>query len=320
MGDIGSFSDRVNRITSGFRGKWKVNEPMSLHTTWRIGGPADLFTVPADEEDAALLIGNCNQNHVPWTVVGLGSNLLVADKGIRGVVIHLGKEFSQRTQEGNQVIVGAGCSLPGLARFAARQGLQGLAFAVGIPASVGGAVIMNAGAHGGSISDVLRWVDILDAQGCKRRLTREEMNFSYRHSRLQQEKALVLRACMDLHPGTTGEMEAFMDTILAKRKATQPLEWPNAGSVFLNPPADSAGRLIEKAGMKGFAIGGAQVSPKHANFIINTGEATAKDVLALIEAVKEKVRVTCGIELNSEVRVIGESGGQVDDRGTKDSH
>ncbi|MZP43930.1 UDP-N-acetylmuramate dehydrogenase [Heliobacterium gestii] len=308
-------------LTKDLRGQWMQNEPMSRHTTWRIGGPADLFVDPADESDLAGLVRRCREAGVPWLVVGIGSNLLVSDNGIRGVVIHLGRPFADKRVDDCRLTAGAGCTLPALARFAAQAALQGLEFASGIPASLGGAVAMNAGAHSGSMQDVVGWVDVMDEDGAIRRYEREEMDFSYRHSRLQGEKAIVIRAGMELCRGDRESILRLMEEKLARRKKTQPLDWPNAGSVFLNPPGDlSAGRLIETAGLKGFTIGGAQVSEKHANFIVNRGGATAADVLALIEAVRNRVKATCGIELRSEVRVIGDAGGQVDGWRTEDSN
>ncbi|WP_207708966.1 UDP-N-acetylmuramate dehydrogenase [Heliomicrobium undosum] len=316
----GALTD-MTQITRDFRGQWMQKEPMSRHTTWKIGGPADLFAMPADEADLAGLIRGCREREIPWMVVGSGSNLLVADNGIRGVVIHLGRAFSDRRLDDCRLTAGGGCALSGLARLAVKAGLQGLEFACGIPASLGGAVAMNAGAHGGSMENIVRWADVIDDEGRIRRYQGEEMDFAYRHSRLQGEKAIVVRVGMELRWGDQEALERWMEEKLTLRRKSQPLDFPNAGSVFLNPPGSlSAGRLIDEAGMKGFAIGGAQVSERHANFIVNRGGATAADVLALIDTVRARVLATCGIELKSEVRVIGDSGGQVDGWGTEDSH
>ncbi|KAB2954522.1 UDP-N-acetylmuramate dehydrogenase [Heliorestis acidaminivorans] len=295
------------QIQNSFRGPWRVNESMALHTTWRIGGPADVLAIPEDDDDLAYLIKQCHHYDVPWTVIGAGSNVLVSDLGIEGIVIKLSK-FCHKEWQNHQLIVGAGLSLPYLSRYSAKKGFKGLEFAVAIPASLGGSVVMNAGAHGQSMDLVVAWIDGIDEQGHSIHYDKAELDFSYRYSRLQKEKVLVTRIALDLQPYSIEALTATMEEVLQKRKATQPLQWPNAGSIFLNPPGQSAGRLIESAGMKGFTVGGAQVSTVHANFIINQGHAKAEDVLKIMEEIRQRVKTTCGIELESEVRVIGRTG------------
>ncbi|MDD2421749.1 MAG: UDP-N-acetylmuramate dehydrogenase [Heliobacteriaceae bacterium] len=309
MKDTGGVPRDYNRVRNGFRGDWKESEPMRLHTSWRIGGPADVFAVPVDVADLALLIRNCQDNGTPWLVVGGGSNLLVADRGIRGVVIYLGSKFGQKELAGTFFSAGAACRLPALARFTARHGLRGLEFAAGIPATLGGAVVMNAGAHGRTLGDVVRMVEVIDGAGQLKRLIQSQLGFGYRRSCLQGKKGVVIRVEMELSFDVREAVERDLAAVLQQRRASQPLEWPNAGSVFINPPGQVAGGLIETAGLKGFAVGGAQVSTRHANFIINTGGATAADVLAVMATVKNRVLATCGVELESEIRVVGDTGG-----------
>ncbi|QGG47855.1 UDP-N-acetylmuramate dehydrogenase [Heliorestis convoluta] len=294
-------------IQGAFRGSWKVNESMALHTTWRIGGPADVLAIPEDEADLAYLLLQCKECKVPWTVIGAGSNILVSDGGIEGIVIKL-DNFSQKEWQNHRFIAGAGCKLPSLARYTAQKGYKGLDFAVAIPATLGGAAVMNAGAHGQSMAEVVTWIEGINEQGQKVCYEKSELQYGYRFSRLQKEKIVVTTVAMDLLSHVREEIEATMREVFEKRKATQPLQWPNAGSIFLNPPGQSAGKLIEEVGMKGFTFGGAQVSKIHGNFIVNLGNAKAAEVLEIIEEVRRRVKTTCGIELESEVHVIGRTG------------
>jgi UDP-N-acetylmuramate dehydrogenase len=241
---------------------------------------------------------------VPWFVTGRGSNLLVRDGGIRGVVLSLERLNGIRFM-GHRLTAEAGCSFVRVAVLAAQQGLGGLEFAGGIPGSVGGAVFMNAGAHGSDVSQVLEAVTVLTEKGPVR-MTREQMGFAYRTSRLQKEPGIVMEAVFRLNPSDRAEITEKMRQYRLKRLTTQPLNLPCAGSVFRNPPGDYAARLIEAAGLKGMTVGGAQISPLHANFIVNTGHATANDILALIAYCQEVVREKFGIQLHAEVRIAGE--------------
>lgn len=282
------------------------NEPMARHTTWRVGGPADVFVVPQSVDEIAGALRAAGELGLPWTVVGRGSNMLVLDGGIRGLVLKLADPVGWIEVDGHRLVAGGGRSFVSAAHVAIRHGLSGLEFATGIPGSVGGAVMMNAGAHGGEVKDVLAWADVMDGRGEIRRLARADLRFAYRYSRLKDEPGVVIAAAFDLEPGDREEMLSRVRAWSMRRASTQPLSQPNCGSVFRNPEGTHAGRLIEEAGLKGLTIGGAQVSPKHANFIVNLGHARASDILMLIRRVQETVRERFGIELETEVRIVGE--------------
>lgn len=280
-------------------------EPMSRHTSWRIGGPADIFVRAAGVEQLKRVIILSNLHDIPVTIAGAGTNLLVRDGGIRGLVIKLGGELTALSVQGDKITAGGGASLFKLAKMAMEAGVGGLAWAYGIPGTVGGAVLMNAGAGESSMSQVLEEVVLLDFQGHTFTRRADEMAFGYRKSILQKEKCIVLQAVIGGYFQTREIIKGEMDQGIARRKATQPLEYPNAGSVFKNPAGDSAGRLIEASGCKGLKVGYAQVSQKHANFIINLGGARARDVLELISIVRERVREYCGVDLETEIQVLG---------------
>lgn len=282
------------------------HEPLSKHTTWKIGGPADVFVVPTKVEHLQLLAKTCAKQQIPWYVIGRGSNLLVKDGGIRGVVIKLADNFADLSIAGNRLTVEAGHSYVSAAKTAIRNGLQGLEFATGIPGTVGGAVMMNAGAHGGETKDVLLSADIVEEDGSIRTLQNRDLQFAYRYSILKDRPRIVVRAAFQLQPGNTEEMMEKVRVWTKRRQTTQPLQLPNCGSVFRNPAGTSAGFLIEQAGLKGTRIGGAQISDLHANFIVNVDKAKASDVLALIELVQTTVRERNGITLIPEVRIVGE--------------
>lgn len=283
------------------------DEPLSKHTTWKIGGPADVFVVPSNMEQLQRLMNVCTDNQLPWYVIGRGSNLLVRDGGIRGVVIKLGDNFSAvSVTEDHRLIALAGRSYVSAANTAIRSGLQGLEFATGIPGSVGGAVMMNAGAHGGETREVLLSADILEEDGSIRTLQNEDLQFAYRYSILKDHPRIVVKAEFQLRPGSTEEMQEKTRGWLKRRQATQPLALPNCGSVFRNPEGTHAGHLIEQAGLKGKVIGGAQISDLHANFIVNINKAKASDVESLIELVKTTIDEKFGITLIPEVRIVGE--------------
>jgi UDP-N-acetylmuramate dehydrogenase len=285
----------------------RVNEPLSRHTTWKVGGPADLLIYPRNKEELEQAMQVVYRHQIPWRVIGRGSNLLVRDGGIRGVVFKLDEGFNELKVDGTRVTAGGGYSTILLATMTSRQGLTGLEFAAGIPGNVGGAVYMNAGAHGSDISKVLHSATVLLETGEWVTLSNEEMEFRYRTSVLQTKlKGIVTEASFTLEYGERDEIMSRLTSYKDRRRKTQPLQYPCAGSVFRNPPGDYAGRLIQEAGLKGFRIGDAEVSTTHANFIINRGNATAKNVLQLIEHIIQTIDEKYNIRLEPEVQVVGE--------------
>ncbi|SHE62104.1 UDP-N-acetylmuramate dehydrogenase [Seinonella peptonophila] len=285
----------------------RLEEPLSRHTTWKVGGPADLFVHPRTEEELQNTISVLHQRTIPWIAIGRGSNLLVRDGGIRGAVIKISDGFDQLAIDGTRLTVGGGYSMVRLATYVARQGLAGLEFAGGVPGNVGGAVYMNAGAHGSEISAILESAVILDETGRKHTLEKDEMNFSYRTSILQNElHGIVTAATFQLSEGNRTEITDRLSRFKNRRRETQPLQHPCAGSVFRNPPHTHAGKLIEEAGLKGYQIGGAQISELHGNFIINCGDAKADDIQEMINFIKKEIYKRTQIELIPEVKMIGE--------------
>ena len=282
-----------------------VDEPMSRHTTFRVGGPADVLFLPERADQVRLALEAARTADVPAIVIGNGSNLLVRDKGIRGLVIALGEGFSEVRFDGDLVEAQAGVSLARLAAAAQAHGLAGLEFASGIPGTLGGGCAMNAGAYGGQLSDVLIDTMVL-MDGTERTLTRDEMQMGYRTTLPLREGGIVLSARFRLTPDDPEAILARMKDLNARRRDKQPLNYPSAGSTFKRPEGHFAGALIEQAGLKGRRVGGAQVSEKHAGFVINTGDATAADVLALIEVIRDEVEARFGVRLEPEVRIIGE--------------
>ncbi len=278
--------------------------PMSGLTTFRIGGPADLLVRPAAEELPALM-RLCRQQEIPCTVIGHGSNLLVADAGIRGLVILIAEPMSACAVEGTQIRAEAGALLSRIASQAARDSLSGLEFAAGIPGSLGGAVMMNAGAYGGQMADVITEVTVLTEAGDVVTFAGDEMDFGYRHSRLAEEGGIVISAVMQLAEDDPDAIRARMEELRQKRVSKQPLDLPSAGSAFKRPEGHFAGQLIEEAGLRGFRIGGAMVSEKHCGFVVNAGSATAADVCRLFEEVERRVYEHSGIRLVPEVRFVG---------------
>ena len=286
--------------------KIKEQELMRNHTTWRIGGPADWLVQPESAEELQKAIQKAKADGMPWYVIGGGSNLLVADEGITGTVIQLGGSLTGLQITDNYIVAEAGVPLPFLARKAAEHGLSGLEFAAGIPGSVGGAVVMNAGAYQGQVSNVIRQVTCCDSSGQFITLDNEECLFSYRNSRFKHDKDLVIVSVkMELVPGKKEEILEQMKKNTESRNAKQPVEYPNAGSIFKNPAGDAAGRLIELVGAKGWRQGDAMVSEKHSNFIVNLGAATCEDVLSLIERVKKAVYTETGVLLEEEILLLG---------------
>ncbi|MCL1905510.1 MAG: UDP-N-acetylmuramate dehydrogenase [Clostridiales bacterium] len=284
----------------------QTDVPMLKHTTWQIGGRADNMAYPADEEELSALLKFLTAENMPWMVIGNGSNILVGDKGIRGVVIRLGENFSFTEWREQSVTAGAGKMLPALALEAAERGLVGLEFAAGIPGSLGGAVRMNAGAYGSAIGEFVTKIEVMEYSGQKCVLEASDMTFSYRVSSLFDMDVVVCRVSLALDTGSREYSMGEMQRLLHLRGLNQPLEFPSCGSVFRNPPNDHAGRLIELANLRGLQIGGAAVSKKHGNFIINLGGARAKDVKDLIEEVQQRVYDYSGIRLEPEVRMVGE--------------
>lgn len=287
-------------------GKVKENERLANHTTMKIGGPADLFIEPSSIENLKKVMTVINKHGVNWRAIGRGSNLLVSDKGIEGIVIKLGAGMDRLEIDGTTITVGGGHSLVSLATLISKKGLTGLEFASGIPGSVGGAVYMNAGAHGSDISKILTRAHILFNDGTMEWLSNEEMEFSYRTSVLQNKRpGIVVEAVFDLVTGDRAAIVAQMQKNKDYRKETQPWNFPCAGSIFRNPLPNYAGRLIETAGLKGFSIGGAKISEMHGNFIVNAGNATAADVLALIQHIKDTIYKLYGVEMETEVEIVG---------------
>ncbi len=298
---------RAELIAAVQPGNYRYDEPMSHHTSFRIGGPADLMIEVGTPDELARTVDYCRQAGIFWFLLGRGTNLLVKDEGIRGVVLKLAGEFSRITIEGEKIKAGAALSLAMVAEQAARHGLAGFEFASGIPGSIGGAVFMNAGAYGREMKDVVSAVHVYEpGQGFKI-YQRDEMEFAYRSSRLQTEGGICLEVLLALTPGEEGLIRQEMGELNSRRREKQPLEYPSAGSVFKRPSHDFAGRLIEEAGLKGKQVGKAQVALKHAGFIINLGGATAQDVLELIALVQEEVYRKSGVWLEPEIRVIGGS-------------
>lgn len=281
------------------------NEPMSAHCSFRIGGPARLMACPASGAEAAALLRLLREADAPVELMGKGTNLLVADEGLDAVVVRLGEAISgAELLPGDRVRAGAGISLAKLAVFAAEAGLSGLEFAHGIPGSLGGAVFMNAGAYGGEMKDVLESAEIALPDGTLREVPAEELELSYRHSALEGSGALVTAATVKLTPAEPETIRARMRELMEKRRASQPLDMPSAGSTFKRPVGGYAAALIDQAGLKGFAIGGAQVSEKHAGFVINRGGATFDDVLRLMEHIQKTVLEKSGVRLEPEVRIL----------------
>jgi len=287
-------------------GKVLVDEPLAKHTTIKIGGPADILLEPCDSESLSKAIKIIKQYGAKWTVIGRGSNLLVSDKGIDGVVIKLGIGIDHFELDDDVLTVGGGYSIVKLATLISRKGLSGLEFASGIPGSIGGAVYMNAGAHGSDMSKILLKALVLFEDGTMEWLTNEEMEFSYRTSILQAKKpGICIEAVLQLKKGEKEEIVSIMQKNKDYRRETQPWNYPCAGSIFRNPLPNYAGQLVEAAGLKGYQIGGAKVSEMHGNFIVNAGGATAQDVLDLINYIKETILEKYDVTMETEVEIIG---------------
>lgn len=282
------------------------NEPMSRRTTFRTGGAADWLVEPDTEERLAEVIRLCREHQVPWYILGNGSNLLVGDKGFHGVMIVLGKNWNQVQVTGQTIRAGAGALLYTAAKQALEASLTGLEFASGIPGTVGGAVVMNAGAYGGEICQVLKKVRVLTKDGLVETLDASELELGYRTSCILSRGYVILEAELFLEPGSQEEIRSRMQDYAGRRREKQPLEYPSAGSTFKRPEGYFAGKLIEEAGLRGYGVGGAQVSEKHCGFVINRGGATAADIVELCRQVKERVFRNSGVELELEVKLLGE--------------
>lgn len=281
------------------------NEPMSHHTTFRIGGPADLMVLPTTEEQAAAVIRACAEAEVRPYLLGLGSNLLVSDAGLRGVVLKLAENLSQVQVQENRLICQAGASNEQVAKTAQAHGLAGYEFASGIPGTIGGAAIMNAGAYDGEFSQVAESVRCITPAGDLVEISADQAQWSYRHSMMMDEGYLVAGATLALQPQDPAVIQKRMDDLRQRRESKQPLEMPSAGSTFKRPEGHFAGKLIQDSGCQGLTVGGAQVSTKHAGFVVNTGNATAADVLGLIEEVQKRVMERFGVVMEPEVRMWG---------------
>lgn len=281
------------------------DEPMSRHTTFRIGGPADYFVCP-DREQIAAVLAVAKKCGMAITVIGNGSNLLVGDKGIRGLVVEIGSAMNQIMVDKNHITAGAGALLSQVAAKAAAAELGGMEFAAGIPGSVGGAVTMNAGAYGGEMKDILRTVTVLTPEGELKTLDVSEMDLSYRHSCVPEQQYIVLEAEIELGYKPEEEIRAQMEELRNKRIEKQPLEYPSAGSTFKRPEGYFAGKLIMDAGLRGYRVGDAQVSEKHCGFVINRKNASAQEVCQLMQDVQDKVKAQFGVMLEPEVKMLGE--------------
>lgn len=299
----------VHKLCGAVRGSVEADASLAPHTTMKVGGPAAALVTAERREDLVAVARICEETGRPWLIVGRGSNLLVADSGWRGVAVVLGTAFRGVHIDGHCVIAGAAEPMPALAHAVAKAKLGGLTFGVAIPGTVGGAVRMNAGAHGNDTSDVLEWANVarLSDQGRLQRLTRDELQMSYRHTQLPDD-AVVVEAAFLLRPASQEQLSDDMREMQQWRRDHQPLSEPSCGSVFRNPPGDSAGRLIDTAGLKHHRVGGASVSTKHANFITVDPTGTATDVATLIAQVRREVLTVHGVDLTPEVVMVGFSG------------
>ena len=298
-----SFYESAAAITG--ENRIKTKEPLNRYTTFRIGGKADFIAEPEKPEQIAELADLCKKEKVPFFIMGNGSNLLVSDDGYHGMIIHIADGMSRITVEGTRITAQAGASLIKTAVTAKQHGLTGMEFASGIPGSVGGAVYMNAGAYGGEVKDVLLDAEVLTQEGEFLTLTGEELDLSYRHSCIFEKNYVVLSARFSFEKGESDKIKARMDELAKARREKQPLEFPSAGSTFKRPEGYFAGKLIQDAGLKGYTVGGAQVSEKHSGFVVNRGGATAEEVAFLIKQVQKKVMKQFNVMMQPEVRFVG---------------
>lgn len=282
----------------------RCDEPMSSHCTFRAGGTAKYYVIPDEYKKVRDVLRLCVEENIPYYVIGNGSNLLVQDDGFDGVIIEIDSALAKIEINGNEIVAKAGAKLSKIAVKALNESLTGFEFAHGIPGNLGGAVTMNAGAYGGEMKDVLKWVKVLDNNGEMKTLKAEELELGYRTSVIVKEKMIVLEACIELHEGNRDEIEMHMKELMAKRKEKQPLEYPSAGSTFKRPEGYFAGKLIQDAGLKGYRVGGAMVSEKHSGFVINYDNATATDIINLMKNVRKKVYEEFQVTLEPEVKIL----------------
>ena len=282
----------------------RCDEPMSSHCTFRAGGTAKYYVIPDEYKKVRDVLRLCVEENIPYYVIGNGSNLLVQDDGFDGVIIEIDSALAKIEINGNEIVAKAGAKLSKIAVKALNESLTGFEFAHGIPGNLGGAVTMNAGAYGGEMNDVLKWVKVLDNNGEMKTLKAEELELGYRTSIIVKEKMIVLEACIELHEGNRDEIEMHMKELMAKRKEKQPLEYPSAGSTFKRPEGYFAGKLIQDAGLKGYRVGGAMVSEKHSGFVINYDNATATDIINLMKDVRKKVYEEFQVTLEPEVKIL----------------
>lgn len=299
-----NFYDKLNNVIA--KDSILIDEPMSRHTTFRVGGPADFFVTPKAEEEVRDVIRICKEAGMPYYIIGNGSNLLVSDAGYRGVIVQIYKEMNEVKVEGDLVKAQAGALLSGIAAKALGAELSGFEFASGIPGTIGGACVMNAGAYGGEMKDVLEFVTVLTGEGKIIELGRNELELGYRTSVIAKKGYIVLGAVLKLERGDGEKIKTYMDELKEKRVTKQPLEYPSAGSTFKRPEGYFAGKLIEDAGLRGFQVGGAQVSEKHCGFVINRDHATAADIMELMRQVQIRVKENSGVDLEPEVKRLGD--------------
>ncbi len=304
-----NWEETFGKKLAGFlsEGQIILNAPMSEHTTFKIGGAADVLIFPANAAEVAQIFKLINEFQIPCTILGNGSNVLVRDNGIRGAVVKFtDKFFGSIRAEGTRIFAGAGAKLKDVSNFAAEHNLSGMEFAVGIPGSIGGAVFMNAGAYDGEMKNVIASVKAVTRDGEIKNFCANDLNLGYRQSIFQSNNCAICEVELNLQIGDGADIKNKMADFTARRESKQPLDLPSAGSTFKRPAGYFAGTLIDKTGLKGLQIGGAQVSTKHAGFVVNVGNATAADVLNLIEEVRRRVKEMQGVELMPEVRIIGE--------------
>lgn len=295
--EYGSISD----IAAKHGAKVLFNEKLAKYTSFGIGGECDVLVMPNSAECIRELICECRKSGIKYYIFGKCTNVLISDNGLRGVVIMINGDFSTVRREGNSLICDAGAALSKICTFARDESLSGLEFAFGIPGSAGGALYMNAGAYGGEMKDVAAYCEYLDTDGAIKRMDAADMQLSYRHSAFTGTEKVILSVCFELHEGNRDEISARMSETMQKRREKQPLEYPSAGSTFKRPEGHFAAKLIEESGLKGYTVGGAQVSEKHSGFVINRGGATADDVKRLINDIKNKVFASSGVMLECEV-------------------
>ena len=305
--------EKLKEVMTSERGNFRFMEPMKRHTTFRIGGPAAVFISPGSEEELREVLNLLKEENIPWTILGNGSNLLVSDEGFKGAVISMSEGWAysgvlREDEKAGKTLIraGAGELLSRTARLAMECSLTGMEFASGIPGTIGGALVMNAGAYGSEICNVLSRAKVMTTEGEILELPAEELELGYRTSCIPKKNYIVLEAVIELKKGSADSIKAVMDDLKEKRVSKQPLDRPSAGSTFKRPEGHFAGKLIMDAGLRGFQVGGAQVSEKHCGFVVNAGGATAEDVLNLVKAVQKKVQDEFGILLETEIKFLGE--------------